>query len=90
MTTATLAPSLVEKVTISRVENYFRKENRKKAVAHLGTAKKHYLLINLEILLESAKNREIGDYKETASSILRKHQFIMLTSGFKNENSKPV
>ena len=85
MRTATATPIKLAMRNFSRIENQPVKEALKTTPSHLETAVKHYLLYNLDILLEVSKHEKMEGDLETAASIIREYEFLSLVNDLNQE-----
>ncbi len=85
MRTATTTQIKVARTNISRIENQPGKEYLNPTTSHLETAVKHYLLYNLDILLEVSKHEKMEGDLETASAIIRNYEFLSLVNDLNQE-----
>jgi hypothetical protein len=86
MRTATLSPIKTRKTSISLIANQPRKENLSHTPSHMETAVKHYLLYNLDILLEVSKYEKLEGDIDTAATIIREYEFLSLVNDLKQGN----
>ena len=79
MKATTLSPSRI-KFDLFLAKSQTALEIQSKALTHSGIQTKHYLLHNLEILLEAMQNHNSGDKEITAVRILKAHDVSVLQS----------
>ena len=77
MKATTLSPTKI-KFDLFLAKSQTAIETRGKALTHSGNMTKHYLLHNLEILLEAMQNHNKGDNETTAVTILKAHDVSVL------------
>ena len=85
MRTATATPIKLMKRNFSLIENQSSQEILKSIPSHLETAVKHYLLYNLDILLEVSKHEKMEGDLETAAAIIRNYEFLNLVNDLNQE-----
>ncbi len=85
MRTATTIPSKSVKRNFSRIQSLPAKENLNPTVSHLETTVKHYLLYNLDILLEVSKHEKLNSNLESAASIIREYEFLSLLNNMNQQ-----
>jgi len=92
MRIATATPIKIRKSIISRIETNSAEKsiNVNITASHLETAVKHYLLYNLDILLEVSKQEKMEGDLETAAAIIREYEFLSLVNDSKSESLKSL
>jgi hypothetical protein len=85
MRTATTTQIKVARTNLSAIENQSLKGYLKPTDSHLETAVKHYLLYNLDILLEVSKHEKMEGDLETAATIIREYEFLSLVNDLNQE-----
>ena len=85
MRTATATQIKSTKQNFSGIGNRPAKESPNSFTSHLETAVKHYLLYNLDILLEVSKHEKIGGDMETAASVIRNYEFLSLVNNLNQD-----
>jgi len=85
MRTATANPIKSAKRNFSGIETQPGEENLNPNASHLETAVKHYLLYNLDILLEVSKHEKMEGDLETAATIIRNYEFLSLVNDLNQE-----
>jgi len=85
MTTATATQIKVAGTSLSQIKNQPCKENLNGTISHLEIAVKHYLLYNLDILLEVSKREKMEGDLETAAAIIREYKFLSIVNDLNQE-----